>query len=278
MAILIDGRELARKLKAEIKAEVDLLGIQPGLAVVRVGDDPASEIYVGHKHRACESVGFKSWNHHLPATATQEEVLTLVDKLNEDESVHGILVQLPLPDHLDRNDIIETIDPQKDVDGLHPLNAGRMMIEDPFLVPCTPQGCLDLIRSVEKNLSGLKAVIIGRSNLVGKPLIPLLLQENCTVTTVHSKTKNIKDECRTADILIAAAGRAQLVKADWVKKRAIVIDVGISREGDHIVGDVDTDEVAKVAKAVTPVPGGVGPMTVAYLLKNTLKAALNFQE
>lgn len=274
MTQIIDGVKAANRLTSEIKLKAEKAGVRPGLAVIRIGDDPASEIYVAHKHKACEKIGFQSWNHHLPASVDQRAVLDLIHSLNADERVNGILLQLPLPGHLDEPKLIEAIDPHKDVDGLHPLNAGRLLMSRPGLIPCTPQGCVHLIKSVTMDLTGVRAVIIGRSNLVGKPLCPLLLKEDCTITMVHSKTNNMSDQIRQADIVIAAAGHPHLVKGEWIKEGAIVIDVGISRQDKKIVGDVETEQAMGRAKAITPVPGGVGPMTVAYLLKNTLDAAL----
>lgn len=273
MAIIIDGRGIAHKVQAEIKEIVKALPFVPGLAVIRIGNDSASAIYVNYKHKACRLAGFKSWNHHLLETASQKDVLSLIKRLNEDQEVHGILLQLPIPAHLNSQMLIEAIDPYKDVDGLHPLNVGKLMSGTPFLAPCTPLGCLHLIKEMEADLTGKKVVIVGRSSLVGKPLIPLLLNENCTVTIAHSKTANLADLCKTADILIAAVGKPHLIKGKWIKENSLVIDVGITRQGSEIVGDVETSEAAKVARAITPVPGGVGPMTITYLLKNTLKAA-----
>lgn len=273
MAIIIDGRNIALNIQAKIKEIVKTLPFIPGLAVVRIGNDPASAIYVEHKHKTCRLVGFQSWNHHLPETISQQDVHKLINQLNIDKKVHGILLQLPIPPSLDLQILIESIDPSKDVDGLHPLNVGKLMSGRPFLAPCTPLGCLHLIKEIEADLAGKKVVIVGRSSLVGKPLVPLLLNEDCTVTIAHSKTKNLPDLCKTADVLIAAVGKPHLIKGKWVKENSVVIDVGITRQVSKIVGDVETLEAAKVARAITPVPGGVGPMTIAYLLKNTLKAA-----
>lgn len=281
--IYIDGKAVAARVREEIAVEVKELAVQGqdvGLAVILVGDDPASHVYVRNKVTACEKAGIKSYEFRKPADVSQDELLEQIEALNKDDAVHGILLQLPVPDHLDTNALIEAIDPSKDVDGLHPQNAGLLMAGRDGFVPCTPQGSLILIQEIEKNLSGLHAVIIGRSLLFGKPMGQILLSENCTVTHTHSRTKDLPSVCAQADILIAAVGQPEMVKADWVKPGAIVIDVGINRI-DHpeqagktkLVGDVDTADVAKIARAITPVPGGVGPMTIACLLRNTLKSA-----
>lgn len=285
-AHIIDGKEIASQLRQDIAKDVNTLkekGTEVGLAVILVGEDPASQVYVGSKIKACEAVGISSFEHKLSDSATEQEIRTLIQNLNKDENVHGILLQLPLPDHLAdvQESLVQEIRPEKDVDGLTILNAGKLFLGlTDGLVPCTPQGSLKLIQSVEKNLSGKNAVVIGRSNLFGKPMAQLLLQENCTVTIAHSRTQNIEEICKQADILVAAVGRPKMVKADWVKKGAIVIDVGINRqppkeEGgkSKLVGDVDFEEVKNIASAITPVPGGVGPMTIACLLANTVKAA-----
>lgn len=280
----IDGKLIAESLKDEIADKVRQLkekhNLTPGLAVVLVGSDPASEIYVRNKQKMCSQAGIKSFEHKLPSDTTQKELLTLIDGLNSDSSVHGVLVQLPLPNQIDEQTILAKIDYRKDVDGFHVLNAGRLSNGLPGLVPCTPQGCLILIKSqLGNNLNGKKALVIGRSNIVGKPMAALLLRENCTVTIAHSKTPNLDKECLAADILVAGIGKPKIVKKTWIKKGAIVIDVGINRlppgnDGKaQIVGDVDYEEVKNVAGAVTPVPGGVGPMTIACLLQNTLIAA-----
>ncbi len=254
------------------------MAFQPGLAVVLVGDDPASKVYVANKARTTVQVGMRSWEHRLPAATSQAELVGLVNALNADPAVHGILVQLPLPGHLDADAVIAAIDPGKDVDGLTIGNAGRLAAGLPGLVPCTPLGCLLLLRDKAPAMAGLHAVVLGRSNLVGKPIAQLLLRENCTVTIAHSKTRDLPALCRTADILVAAVGRPEMVRGDWVKPGAIVIDVGINRvpsgEKTRLVGDVAFAEVAEVAGMITPVPGGVGPMTIACLLRNTLTAAL----
>ncbi|MGA9583081.1 MAG: bifunctional methylenetetrahydrofolate dehydrogenase/methenyltetrahydrofolate cyclohydrolase FolD, partial [Allosphingosinicella sp.] len=254
-------------------------GRAPGLAVVRVGEDPASRVYVRSKGRATEEAGMASFEHRLPDSVSQEELLALVDQLNEDEAVDGILVQLPLPAGIDDKAVIDAIDPAKDVDGFHPINAGRLAVGEEGLVPCTPLGCLMLLKDRLGDLSGLEAVVIGRSNIVGKPMAQLLLAENCTVTLAHSRTRDLAGVVRRADIVVAAVGRPEMVRADWLKPGATVIDVGINRvEADdggkgRLVGDVDFAGASEVAGAITPVPGGVGPMTIAVLLRNTLVAA-----
>ncbi len=282
-AALIDGKAIAKNLRQSIKRHVEVLisdhKILPGLAVVLVGDDPASAIYVNNKEKAAKETGMRSFVHRLPKNTSQDEVLKLIQQLNDDKKVNGILVQMPLPKQIDSATVLKTIDPAKDVDGLHIENMGRLMADMPGLVPCTPMGCIILIKSIEKNLSGLHAVVIGRSHLVGKPVAQLLLRENCTVTTCHSRTPNIAHIAREADILVVAVGKANLVKKDWVKPGAIVIDVGINRMADgKITGDVDFDDVSKVAGHITPVPGGAGPMTIACLLGNTVAAACRQNE
>ena len=282
-AQIIDGKAIAKKLRESIKRHVEVLisdhKILPGLAVVLVGDDPASDIYVSNKEKAAKEVGMRGFVHRLPQNTSQDELLKLIAQLNEDKKVNGILVQMPLPRQIDSATILKTIDPAKDVDGLHIENMGRLMADLPGLVPCTPMGCVILAKTIQQNLSGLHAVIIGRSHLVGKPVAQLLLRENCTVTTCHSRTPNIAHVAREADILVVAVGKSKLVKGDWVKPGAIVIDVGINRTAEgKIVGDVDFDEVSKVAGYITPVPGGVGPMTIACLLGNTVAAACRQNE
>ena len=273
-ASVIDGKAIAASLRASIATEVKSMKTKPGLAVILVGDDPASHVYVGNKIKACEQVGIISIERTLPADATQDAVRKTIEELNADNNVHGILLQLPLPKHLDSDPLVQLIKPEKDVDGLNILNAGKLVAGLDGMVPCTPQGSLLLIKSVRKDLTGLNAVVIGRSLLFGKPMAQLLLAENCTVTTAHSKTKNLADVCKNADILVAAVGRAEMVKGDWVKPGAIVIDVGINRTDDgKLKGDVDYSAVSNVAGSITPVPGGVGPMTIACLLQNTVKAA-----
>ena len=283
-ATLIDGKAIAEALRARIARAVAGLtaqGILPGLAVVLVGEDPASQVYVRNKGRQTEEAGMRSLEHRLPADTRQAELLALVARLNADPEVDGILVQLPLPAGLDPQSVIEAIDPEKDVDGLNPVNAGRLAAGIPGLVPCTPLGSVMLIKSVRPDLAGLEAVVVGRSNLVGKPIAQLLLAENCTVTIAHSRTRDLGAVCRRADILVAAVGRPEMVRGDWVKPGAVVIDVGINRvpnpaagEGKtRLVGDVAFAQAREAAGAITPVPGGVGPMTVACLLHNTLTAA-----
>ncbi len=273
--ILIDGKKVAAEIREELKKEVSDLKSKtnkvPGLTVVLIGDMAPSQIYVRMKEKAANEVGLKSEVIRYPDSAEEKTVLEKIDELNKDKSVSGILVQLPLPKHIDKQKVIEAISPTKDVDGFHPANVGNLSSGYESIVPCTPLGCYLLIKKLEKNLSGKKAVIVGRSNLNGKPMAQLLLKENCTVTITHSKTKDLKDECLEADIIVAAVGIPELVKGDWVKKDAIVIDVGINKTDKGIVGDVAFDEVSKVAKALTPVPGGVGPMTIACLLKNTIE-------
>lgn len=283
-ADIIDGKAFAATVREKVAAHVALLkeqhGITPGLAVILVGEDPASEVYVRNKNRQTVEVGMNSFEHKLPAETSQEDVIALVEELNADSSVHGILCQFPVPDHMNEQEIVAAIDPVKDVDGLHVLNAGLLTTGQKAMVSCTPLGCLMLLRDRLGSLSGLNAVVVGRSNLVGKPLAALLLRDSCTVTIAHSRTKNIENLCRQADILVAAVGRAEMIKADWIKPGATVIDVGINRipapergEGKvRLVGDVDFDGAMEIAGAITPVPGGVGPMTIACLLANTVTA------
>lgn len=271
---IIDGKKIASELREFLKTEIEKTPLKPGLAVILVGDDPASHVYVKNKIKACEKVGIQSFESRFPEHATQGEIMTEIRRLNEAPDVHGILLQLPVPGHLDSDALIQSIHPDKDVDGLHIRNIGSLVAGMPGSVPCTPQGSMILIKSVEENLAGKHAVVIGRSLLFGKPMAQLLLNENCTVTTAHSKTKDLKDICKQADILVAAVGREKMVKGDWIKPGAIVIDVGINRmENGKLCGDVDYEEALKVAGAITPVPGGVGPMTIACLLSNTIKAA-----
>ena len=273
--ILIDGKKAAAELREELKQEVTELKIKykkvPGLTVILIGDMAPSQIYVRNKEKSANEVGLKSEVIRYPEAVEEKTVLDKIEELNKDETISGILVQLPLPKHIDKQKVIETILPGKDVDGFHPMNVGNLSSGYESSVPCTPLGCYLMIKKIEPNLSGKKAVMIGRSNLNGKPMAQLLLKENCTVTITHSKTKDLKAECLEADIIVAAVGIPELVKADWVKKDAIVIDVGINKTDKGIVGDVAFDEVSKVAKALTPVPGGVGPMTIACLLKNTIE-------
>mgnify|MGYP001362715723 FL=1 len=273
--MIIDGKKEAALLREEIKKEItslkDKTNRVPGLTVILIGDFAPSQIYVRNKEKNSKEVGINSSIIKYSKDVTEEEVLKKIKELNSDKDVSGILVQLPLPDQIDKEKIINSIDPSKDVDGFNPVNVGNLASGYHAIVPCTPLGCLLLLKKVEKNLSGKHAVIIGRSNLNGKPMAQLLLKENCTVVITHSKTKNLKEECSKADILIAAVGVANLVKKDWVKDGSIIIDVGINKQGDKIVGDVSFEEVKDKVKAITPVPGGVGPMTIACLLKNTLE-------
>jgi methylenetetrahydrofolate dehydrogenase (NADP+)/methenyltetrahydrofolate cyclohydrolase len=279
---IIDGKAFAAGLRTRIAEVVAGLkerhGLTPGLAVVLVGENPASQVYVRSKGKQTVETGMNSFEHKLPAEATQDELLALIGKLNDDPSVHGILVQLPLPDQIDEQSVIDAINPAKDVDGFHVINAGRLATGGKAMVPCTPLGCLMLLQDRLGDLSGMEAVIVGRSNIVGKPMAQLLLGANCTVTVAHSRTRDLADVCRRADILVAAVGRPEMIKGDWVKPGAAVIDVGINRidaGGDKpkLVGDVDFDGAYENAAAITPVPGGVGPMTIAVLLRNTVVAA-----
>jgi methylenetetrahydrofolate dehydrogenase (NADP+) / methenyltetrahydrofolate cyclohydrolase len=281
-AALIDGKAFAERLRARVAAAVPAFrtaaGRKPGLAVVLVGEDPASQVYVRAKGKATTEAGMASFEHRLPDTVSQSELIALVEALNADEAVDGILVQLPLPAHMDDKAVIAAIDPDKDVDGFHIANAGRLAVGEEALVPCTPLGCLMLLKDRLGALTGLEAVVLGRSNIVGKPMAQLLLQENCTVTIAHSRTRDLPSVVRRADIVVAAVGRPQMVRGDWLKPGATVIDVGINRiavgEGKtRLVGDVDFESAVEVAGAITPVPGGVGPMTIAVLLRNTLVAA-----
>jgi methylenetetrahydrofolate dehydrogenase (NADP+) / methenyltetrahydrofolate cyclohydrolase len=280
-AQVIDGKAYAEGLRQRVAVAVASLKathkLTPGLAVVLVGEDPASQVYVRNKHKQTIEAGMESFEHRLPASTPEAELLALVDKLNKDPSVHGILVQLPLPSQIDANKVINSINPDKDVDGFHVVNAGRLATGQDSLVPCTPKGCVMLAKDKLGDLTGLEAVVIGRSNIVGKPVAQLLIAESCTVTIAHSKTKNLADVVRRADLVIAAVGRPEMVKGSWIKPGACVIDVGINRiEVDgkgKLVGDCDYASCAEVAGSITPVPGGVGPMTIACLLRNTLHAA-----
>jgi len=280
--ILIDGKKAAAELREELKKEIsdlkDKTNKVPGLTVILIGELAPSKIYVKNKEKLAIEVGLKSKVIRYPDTVEEKTILDKIEELNKDESVSGILVQLPLPKHIDKQKVIEAISPDKDVDGFHPINVGNLSSGYESTIPCTPLGCYLLIKKFEKNLNGKKAIIVGRSNLNGKPMTQLLLKENCTVTITHSKTKDLKGECLKADIIIAAVGMPELVKGDWVKKDAIVIDVGINKTDKGIVGDVAFDEVSKVAKALTPVPGGVGPMTIACLLKNTIECFKKAQQ
>ncbi|MBR6524240.1 MAG: bifunctional methylenetetrahydrofolate dehydrogenase/methenyltetrahydrofolate cyclohydrolase FolD [Clostridia bacterium] len=276
-AKILDGKALSARIKDELKEEVVKLkekGINPCLAVIIVGDDPASRVYVNNKKAACEYIGIKSLEYALDANTSQQELLGLIDTLNADKSVDGILVQLPLPSHLDEKEVLYRIKPEKDVDAFHPVNVGKIMIGDFDFLPCTPAGVMELIKESGVEISGKQCVVVGRSNIVGKPQSMLLLHKNGTVTICHSRTKNLAEVCRSADILVAAVGRPKFITADMVKEGAVVIDVGINRgEDGKLCGDVDFDEVSKIAGAITPVPGGVGPMTISMLMRNTLTAA-----
>jgi len=283
-ATKIDGKTFAANLRAEIGRKVTLLkekhGLTPGLSVILVGEDPASEVYVRNKGKATVEAGMNSNTHTMAENATHDEVMAKVEELNADPAVHGILVQLPLPKQVNEDAIINAIHPAKDVDGFHTLNVGRLNSGQDAMVPCTPVGCMVMLKEVVGDLTGKQAIVVGRSNIVGKPMAALLLKEHCTVTIAHSRTQDLAAECRRADIVIAAVGRPRMVKGNWIKPDATVIDVGINRiedastkSGSRLVGDVDFDEAVKVAGAITPVPGGVGPMTIACLLKNTLTAA-----
>ena len=277
-AQLIDGKTLAQEIRQEIAKDIELLvgqtGVCPGLAVVLVGDDPASAVYVRNKKKACDTAGLYVDDHALPATTTQEELLKLIDQLNNDPKIHGILVQLPLPSQIDSQTVLNTVLPDKDADGFHPYNIGRLVAGDPVFVPCTPKGVMRMIESTGQSVKGKRAVILGRSNIVGKPVAMLLMHQHATVTICHSRTTDLPGMCKEADILVAAIGKAQFVKSDMVKPGAIVIDVGINRLDDgRLVGDVDFEPVKEVAGWLSPVPGGVGPMTIAMLLANTLESA-----
>lgn len=277
MAKIIDGKAVSAAVKEEVAKETKELkskGVTPGLAVVIVGDDPASKVYVNNKKKACEAVGFLSREYALSAQTTQEELLTLIEKLNNDNEINGILCQLPLPKHLDETSVIEAISPLKDVDAFHESNVGKIMIGNYHFLPCTPAGVMEMLKSENIEISGKDCVVLGRSNIVGKPMAMLLLHQNGTVTICHSRTKNLKEVCKRADILVAAVGIAKFVNASMVKEGAVVIDVGINRdENGKLCGDVDFADVEPIASCITPVPGGVGPMTIAMLMKNTLMAA-----
>jgi len=277
-AQIIDGKAVAASIRAEIADEVAALqkahGIVPGLAVVLVGDNPASKVYVRNKEKACLEAGFHTEQHTLPAETTQTDLLSLIEHLNQDERIHGILVQLPLPQELDEQGILQAIDPEKDADGFHPINQGKLMAGEPAPRPCTPFGLIRLLDSISYDLTGKEAVVVGRSQIVGKPAALLLLERHATVTLCHSRTKNLAERVRQADVVVAAVGRPRMIKGDWIKPGAIVLDVGINRDADgKLCGDVDFDTAKEVAAYITPVPGGVGPMTIAMLLWNTLQAA-----
>lgn len=278
MSNIIDGKAVSQSVKDRIKEEVTALkaehGVVPGLAVIIVGDNPASRIYVNNKKKACEYVGFDSYEYALPEETTETELLELIKKLNNDEKIDGILCQLPLPKHIDENVIINNIAPNKDVDAFHPVNVGKIMIGDYSFLPCTPAGVMELIASTGVDIKGKECVVVGRSNIVGKPMSMLLLHKSGTVTICHSKTKDLKAECKRADILVAAVGVPNLIKGDMIKEGAVVIDVGMNRlENGKLCGDVEFESASKAAGYITPVPGGVGPMTIAMLMQNTLTAA-----
>lgn len=275
---VLNGKELAIKIKSELKSEVEGLkekGILPGLAVIIVGNDPASRVYVNSKKKACEEIGIESFEYALNEDVSEEELIELIHKLNNDDKVNGILVQLPLPKQIDEDKVINSIDIMKDVDAFHPVNVGKLMTGNPVFLPCTPAGVMELIKESGIDIAGKECVVIGRSNIVGKPMAILLLSQNGTVTICHSKTTNIEEKIRNADIVVAAVGIPEFVKGDCIKPGAVVIDVGINRlEGKKLVGDVEFETASKVSSAITPVPGGVGPMTIAMLMKNTVKAAI----
>ncbi len=278
MAQLINGKEISAAIRAEIKENTEALvastGVRPGLAVIIVGEDPASQVYVRNKKKACDEVGFYSESYELPESTTQDELNALVDKLNQDDKIHGILCQLPLPRHLDENEVIMRISPKKDVDAFHPENVGKIMIGDYSFLPCTPAGVMALLERSGIEVSGKECVVVGRSNIVGKPQAMLLLHANGTVTICHSRTKNLADVCRRADILVAAIGKADFFTGDMIKEGTVVIDVGMNRRADgKLTGDVDFASVEPKASYITPVPGGVGPMTITMLMQNTLTAA-----
>lgn len=278
MGQLIDGKLISKKVKDEVREKTQALkerGIVPGLAVIIVGEDPASQIYVRNKQRACEEVGFESYKYALPESTTQQELLELIKKLNDDKSVNGILCQLPLPKHIDESTVINNILPEKDVDAFHPVNVGKIMIGDYSFLPCTPAGVMELIASTGTEITGKECVVVGRSNIVGKPMAMLLLHKSGTVTVCHSKTVDLKAQCKRADILVAAVGVSKLIKGDMVKEGAVLIDVGMNRdENGKLCGDIDFESCKDKASYITPVPGGVGPMTIAMLMKNTLTAAI----
>lgn len=277
MALLIDGKKISTEIKDELKKEVASYqekGISLCLAVIQVGEDPASSVYVGNKKKACEYIGIKSLSHHLPEETTEEELLKLIDELNKNDEVNGILVQLPIPKHMNEKKVLDAISPLKDVDCFHPVNVGKLFIGEEGFLPCTPAGVIELIKRSGVSIAGKECVVIGRSNIVGKPMGMLLLRENGTVTTAHSKTTNLKEVCKRADILVAAVGKPKMIDASYVKEGATVIDVGIHRmENGKLCGDVDFDSVSPICHAITPVPGGVGPMTIAMLMQNCVRCA-----
>lgn len=277
MATIIDGKAIAAKIRGELAIEVNHLearGIKPGLAVVLVGEDPASKVYVSMKEKACQDVGIFSDEHKLPDTTSEEELLALIDRLNRDSRIHGILVQLPLPKQINTERILEAISPQKDVDGFHPYNVGRLVVGKPLFQPCTPYGVMVMLREAGVQLAGKEVVVVGRSNIVGKPVAFMCLQQHATVTLCHSKTKDLAEKVGIADVLIAAVGQPEMIKGSWIKQGAVVIDVGVNRVGEKkLVGDVEYAAARERASAITPVPGGVGPMTITMLLHNTVESA-----
>ncbi len=277
MVQIISGKEIGEEIRKDLTLEVESFkketGITPGLAVVLVGENPASLVYVGQKEKACEQVGIISRKYALPENASQDEVLNLVDQLNNDSEIHGILVQLPLPVHLNESEILNRVSPQKDVDGFHPVNVGKLLLGEETFVPCTPQGIIELLERTGVEIKGKEAVVVGRSNIVGKPVAILLLQRHATVTICHTRTRDLAFHTKRAEILVVAAGKPHLIKGDMIKEGVVVIDVGVNRVNGKLVGDVDFESAKEVASAITPVPGGVGPMTVTMLLKNTLRAA-----
>ena len=281
MATLIDGKRISQEIKDELKEKVATLksqGKEIGMAVIQVGNDPASTVYVGNKKKACEYIGIRSESYELPEDTTEKELIELIDKLNNDDKIHGILVQLPVPKHINEDNVIKAISPKKDVDGFHPQSVGALSIGQPGFVSCTPAGIIQLLKRSNIEIEGKECVVIGRSNIVGKPMALLLLRENGTVTVTHSRTKNLKDVCKRADILVVAIGKPKMIDASYVKDGAVVIDVGIHRnENNKLCGDVDFESVEPVASAITPVPGGVGPMTIAMLMNNCVEAATMFK-
>lgn len=278
MAYVIDGKKISQEIKDELKEQVDALkkeGKEIALAVIQVGADPASSVYVGNKKKACAYIGIRSESYELPETVAQEELIALIERLNQDDKINGILVQLPLPEHIDEDAIIRSISPAKDVDGFHPESVGALMIGQPGFLPCTPAGIIQLLKRSDIEIAGKECVVIGRSNIVGKPMAVLLLRENGTVTVTHSKTKDLKEVCKRADILVAAVGKPRMITREYVKEGATVIDVGIHRNAENkLCGDVDYEDVFPIAGAITPVPGGVGPMTIAMLMNNCVTGAL----
>lgn len=276
-AQIINGKQIAAETRLKLKEKIAALPKKPTLAVILIGDDSASKIYVNSKEKACNEVGITAQSFHLPESTTQEELLTLINKLNQDKKINGILIQLPLPPHINKQEVLNAVSSLKDVDGFHPLNTGLLQQKCPLYIPCTPKGIIRLLHSVKQNLAGLNAVIIGRSQIVGIPTAQLLLQENCTVTVTHSYTKDLPLLCRSADILVSAIGKPEFITKEYIKPNSIIIDVGINRTQKGLVGDVKFSDAEQIASYITPVPGGVGPMTIAMLLENTYEAFLNQQ-